>query len=58
MDSNLLLFVARKMVTGEPICRAGVETKTENRLMDTAREGEGGTNWESSTETCVLPYAK
>ena len=54
----MLLFVARKMVTGEPICRAGVETKTENRLMDTAREGEGGTNWESSTETCVLPYAK
>ena len=30
----------------------------ENRLMDTAVEGEGGTSWESSVETCALPYVK
>ena len=27
--------------TDEPICRAGIETDIENRLMDTEREGEG-----------------
>jgi len=26
--------------------------------MDTAGEGEGGTDWESSTETYTLPYVK
>ena len=26
--------------------------------MDTVGEGEGGKNWESSTETCVLPCVK
>ena len=28
----------------------------ENRLMTTARTGEGGTNWESSFEIYMLPY--
>ena len=27
--------------TEEPICRAGIETDTENGLMDTEGEGEG-----------------
>ena len=31
---------------------------TEKRLVDTVREGEGGTNRESSMETCTLPYVK
>ena len=30
----------------------------ENGLVDTAREGEGGTNWESSIEIYPLPCAK
>ena len=30
----------------------------ENRLVDIVWEGEGGTNWESSTETYTLPYVK
>ena len=30
----------------------------ENRLVDTEREREGGTNGESSTETYTLPYVK
>ena len=30
----------------------------ENRLMNTAREGERGTNWESSIETYTLPCEK
>ena len=28
------------------------------RLVDTVGEGEGGTNRESSTETCTLPYGQ
>ena len=33
-------------------------TDIQNRLMDTGREGEGGKNWESSTETYALPCVK
>ena len=31
---------------------------TENRLVDTRGEGEGGTNWESHIETYTLPHEK
>ena len=31
---------------------------TEKRLVDTVKEGEGGTNWESSMETYTLQYVK
>ena len=36
------------------------DTDIENRLVDMGRDGggEGGTNWDSSTETCTLPYVK
>ena len=37
----------RKNGTDEPICRAGRDTDTENGLVDTAEEEEGGANWES-----------
>ena len=30
----------------------------ENRVVDTEREEEGGTNGESSIETYILPYVK
>ena len=30
----------------------------ENRLLDTAEEGEGGTNWENSMETYISRYVK
>ena len=33
------------------------DTDIENRLVDTAGEGEGGTTWEQSIETYVSPYA-
>ena len=29
-------------------------TDTENRLVDTMEEGEGGTNWENSMETYII----
>ena len=29
------------------------DTDMENRPVDTAGEGEGGANWESSIETCI-----
>ena len=34
------------------------DSDIENRFMDTVEEGEGETNGESSTETCILPYVK
>ena len=30
----------------------------ENRLVDTEQEGEGGMNWESSTETYASPFVR
>ena len=35
-----------------------LQADIDNGLVDTAGEGEGGTNWESSAETYVLPYVK
>ena len=26
--------------------------------LDSVREGEGGTIWENSIETCIVPYMK
>ena len=34
------------------------DTDIENRLLDSAREGKGGTNQESSIETYTLPCVK
>ena len=34
------------------------DTDVENRLADTAEEGESGMNGESNTETYTPPYAK
>ena len=34
------------------------DTAIEKRLGSTMGEGDGRTNWESSTETCALPYVK
>ena len=34
------------------------DTDIKNRLADTVGEGEGGINWESSTETYTLLYVK
>ena len=31
---------------------------TENRLVNTAGEGEGGTDWKSNAETYTLWYVK
>ena len=40
----------------EPICRAGIETDMENRLMDTEGEEKGGMIWESSIDIYTLLY--
>ena len=34
------------------------DTSIENRLVGTTGKGEGGMNWESSTETYTSPYAQ
>ena len=34
------------------------DTDTQNRLLDSVGEGEGGMIWENIIETCVLPYVK
>ena len=44
--------------TDEPVCRAAMERQTENRLVGTLGEGEGGISGESSMETCTSPYVK
>ena len=38
------IYGIQKDGTDEPICRAAVEAQTENRLVDTLRGGESGTN--------------
>ena len=32
------------------------DTDVNNRLLGSVGEGEGGTIWENSFETCILPY--
>ena len=34
------------------------DTDVRNRLLNYVGEGEGGTIWENSTETCILLYVK
>ena len=37
---------------------AVVNSATVNRIVDTVREEEDATNWESSVETYTVPYVK
>ena len=48
----------RKMVTVTLYARQQRDTDVKNRLLDSVGEGEGGTIWENSTETCILLYEK
>ena len=34
------------------------DTDVKNRLLCYVGEGKGGTIWENSIETCILPYVK
>ena len=53
------IYGISKNGTEEPICRAGLETKTCRMDMWTQQgEEEGGTNWEISTEIHTLPCVK
>ena len=36
-------------------CLQNWDADVDNGLVDTAGEGEGGTNWESSTDIYILP---
>ena len=47
-----------KMVTMILYVRQQKRHKGKNRLLDSVREGESGTIWANSTETCVLSYVK
>ena len=38
------MYVIQKNGADEPTCKVGIEMQTENRLVDTAVETEGGTN--------------
>ena len=38
--------------------RSKRDTDVKNRILDSAREGEGGMIWENSIETCILSYVK
>ena len=53
------IFRIQKNATNEPTCKAAVENADiENRLVDTAVEREGETNWKNSAKTCTLPNVK
>ena len=34
------------------------DTDIKERLLESVGEGEGGMIWESSVETCTLPYVE
>ena len=34
------------------------DTDIKNRLLDSVGKDKGGTIWENSIETCILPYVK
>ena len=54
----MTIYGIKKDGTDEHICRAAMETQTQITDLWTwgAREGEGGTNGESSMGTYTLPY--
>ena len=49
---------SRKTVLMNILQGGNGDADAENRLADTAGEGEGGTNGEGSSETDMLPYVK
>ena len=49
---------SRKTVLMNLFAGSNGGTDTENRLVDTVGEGEGGTNRESRIGICTLPYIK
>ena len=49
---------SRKVVQMNLLAGQHRDTDINNRLVDTVGEEEGGTNWESSMETIILPCVK
>ena len=47
---------SRKIVLMNLFVGQNRDADVENRLVDPESEEEGGTNWESSIETYILPY--
>ena len=52
------IMESRKTVLMNILQGGNGDADAENRLADTAGEGEGGTNGEGSSETDMLPYVK
>ena len=48
----------RKMVTMTLYARQQKRHRCKEQTLDFGGEGEGGMIWESSIETCILPYVK
>ena len=48
----------RNMVMMALYTRQQKRHRYKDRLLDSVGEGAGGMIWESSIETCVLPYVK
>ena len=44
MCIHIYIYEIQKNGTDETICRAGIKTQRENRVVDTTGEEEGGTN--------------
>ena len=55
---GVLQSVGSQRVGHDWVTELNRDSDIENRLVDTVREGESGTNWESSIETYTLPYVE
>ena len=58
MPSNTYIWNLKRWYWWTYLQGSKEDTDIEKRLVDTVGEGEGGTNWESRTETYTLSYAK
>ena len=47
-----------KVVTDEPICRAGIEIQMKKGTSGHRRGRGGGVDWEIRTDTYILPCGK
>ena len=48
----------RKMVMNTLYATQQKRHRCKNRFLDSVGEGKGGMIWETSSETCILPYVK
>ena len=53
-----MLMIVGAVILLKIMLKFSGDADVENRLVDKVEEEQGGMLWESSTETCALPYVK